>query len=215
VYIGTGRTNEAETYLRSLSKAGNVELAQAGQYYTGLYLATQKKYELARDTLSSLAEGAPGSSFTNDAIQVAWVIEEGLMLQSPSLDDYMAMEKAAMVGDTTAMVSNLKAITEREAHDPLRPRALHKLGLVLFDRGSYDAAIAALQTYLKDYPKNDECPTVTRDVGRVYEVGLGRYHDALQEYEKILLSYPDYAMLDDVRRDVQRVRSLMKGSYAP
>ncbi len=215
VYIGTGRTNDAETYLRSLSKAGNAELAQAGQYYTGLYLATQKKYELARDTLSSLAEGAPGSPFTNDAIQVAWVIEEGLMLQSPSLDDYMAMEKATMVGDTTAMVSSLKAITEREAHDPLRPRALHKLGLVLFDRGSYDAAIAALQTYLKDYPKNDECPTVTRDVGRVYEVGLGRYNDALQEYEKILLSYPDYAMLDDVRRDVQRVRSLMKGSYAP
>jgi tetratricopeptide (TPR) repeat protein len=84
-----------------------------------------------------------------------------------------------------------------------------------FDQGQFDAALAALQSYLKDYPKNDECPAVTRDVGRVYEVGLGSYQQALGEYERILMEYPEYAMLDDVRRDVQRVRSLMKGSYAP
>jgi len=215
VYIGTGRSKEAENYLASLSRAGNAELAQAGQYYTGLYLATQKKYELARDTLTSLAEGAPGSVFTNDAIETAWVIEEGLMLKSGSLDDYMTAAKAAMIGDTTAVVSKLQAIVGREIHDPLRPRALHQMGLLLFDQGSYDAALAALQTYLKDYPKNDERAAVTRDIGRVYEVGLGRYNDALKEYEQILLTYPDYAMLDDVRRDVQRVRSLLKGSYAP
>jgi tetratricopeptide (TPR) repeat protein len=120
-----------------------------------------------------------------------------------------------MIGDTTAVVSKLQAIVGREIHDPLRPRALHQMGLLLFDQGSYDAALAALQTYLKDYPKNDERAAVTRDIGRVYEVGLGRYNDALKEYEQILLTYPDYAMLDDVRRDVQRVRSLLKGSYAP
>jgi len=97
-------------------------------------------------------------------------------------------------------------------HDPLRPRALHRLGLVYFDQGNYDAALATLQSYLKDYPKSDECAGVTRDLGRVYEVGLGRYSDALKEYERILMDYPDYAMLDDVRRDVQRVRALVKGS---
>jgi len=111
-------------------------------------------------------------------------------------------------------VAKLKTIVAREAHDPLRPRALHQLGLLYFDQGKFDPSLAALQLYLKDYPKNDECPEVTRDVGRVYEVGLGSYNQALGEYERILLDYPEYAMLDDVRRDVQRVRSLMKGSYA-
>jgi len=215
VYIGTGRTKETDTYLASLSRAGNSELAQAGQYYTGIYLATQQKYELAKDTLTSLAEGNPGSSFTNDAIEAAWVIEEGLQLKSGSLDDFVAAQKASMVGDSTLMVAKLQAIVGREAHDPLRPRALHSLGLLFFDQGSYDAALAALQTYLKDYPKDDGCAEVTRDVGRVYEVGLGRYADALKQYEQILLAYPEYAMLDDVRRDVQRVRTLVKGSYAP
>ncbi|HXV13096.1 MAG TPA: tetratricopeptide repeat protein [Candidatus Krumholzibacteria bacterium] len=215
VFIGTGRTKDAEHYIASLSRAGNPELAQAGQYYTGLYLATQKKYELARDTLTALAEGAPSSAFTNDAIEAAWVIEEGLMLKSGSLDDFVAAEKAAMVGDTTAIVSKYQAIAGREIHDPLRPRALHRLGLLYFDQGAFDTALATLQGFLKDYPKEDDCPAVTRDVGRVYEVGLGDYNQALKEYEKILLSYPEYAMLDDVRRDVQRVRSLVKGSYAP
>jgi tetratricopeptide (TPR) repeat protein len=84
-----------------------------------------------------------------------------------------------------------------------------------FEQGKNDAALATLQAYLKDYPKNDESPQVTRDVGRVYEVGMGSYQQALGEYERILLDYPEYAMLDDVRRDVQRVRTLMKGSYAP
>ena len=215
VFIGTGRTKETDKYLAQLSHAGNAELAQAGQYYTGIYLATQQKYELARDTLTSLAEGNPASAFTNDAIEAAWVIEEGLMLKSGSLDDFVAADKASMVGDTTAMVSKLQAIVAREAHDPLRPRALQRLGLLFFDQGSYDASLAAFQAYLKDYPKNDECAEVTRDVGRVYEVGLGRYNDALKEYEQIMLAYPDYAMLDDVRRDVQRVRTVVKGSYAP
>lgn len=215
LYIGTGRTKDAEHYLASLSRAGNVDLAQAGQYYTGIYLATQKKYDLARDTLTSLAEGTPGSAYTNDAIEAAWIIEEGLMLKSPSLDDYVAAAKASMVGDTVVVVSKLTAIVAREAHDPLRPRALHELGLLYFDQGKFDAALAALQAYLKDYPKSDERAAVTRDVGRVYEVGLGSYQQALGEYERILMEYPEYAMLDDVRRDVQRVRSLMKGSYAP
>ncbi len=215
VFIGTGRVKDAENYLAQLSRTSNAELAQAGQYYTGLYLATQQKYTLAKDTLTSLAEGNPGSAFTNDAIEEAWIIEEGMQLKSPALDDFVAAQKASMVGDTTAMVSKLQAVVGREAHDPLRPRALQRLGLIFFDQGSYDAALGVLQTYLKDYPKNDECAEVTRDVGRVYEVGLGRYEEALKQYESILLQYPDYAMLDDVRRDVTRVRALVKGSYAP
>jgi tetratricopeptide (TPR) repeat protein len=215
LYIGTGRMKDAESYLASLSRAGNPELARAGQYYTGVYLATQGKFALARDTLTSLAEGNPASAYTNDAIELAWIVEEGLLLKSESLGDYVEASRAEMIGDSAVVTSKLQAIVGREAHDPMRPRALHRLGLVYFEQGSYDASLTALKTYLKDYPDNDECPVVTRDVGRVYEVGLGKYDEALKEYEQILLAYPEYAMLDDVRRDVQRVRQLVKGSYAP
>jgi tetratricopeptide (TPR) repeat protein len=212
VYIATASQADTERYLKSLARAGQPALAQAGQYYTGLYLVTQKKYDAARDTLTSLAEKAPFSEFTNDAIEVAWVLQEGLQLKSKSLDDYSGSVLADMVGDTTAVVARLEAITARDAEDPLRPRALKQLGNILFEAGSYDASIANLRKFLEDYPKNDDCAEVQRAIGRTYEMGLGRYADALKEYEHVLVAYPDYAMLDDVRRDVERVRGNGQGS---
>jgi tetratricopeptide (TPR) repeat protein len=216
VYIGTGQTAETERYLQALMRSDHPELAQAGQFYAGIHLATAKKYEAARDTLTSLAERAPSSSFTNDAIETAWVIEEGLMLGEESLDDFAAAMKADLVGDTTTVVARLESIIARGVSDPLRPRALRRLGLVLFEAGGYDAAIAALRRFLDEYPEDDQCPAVQRAIGRTYEVGLGRYDAALEEYEHVLIAYPNYAMLDDVRRDVQRVRGITQGAtYAP
>ncbi len=215
VYIGTDRTADADRYLAALSRADNPELAQAGWYYTGIYLATKKNYTAARDTLTALAEAAPASLYTNDAIDAAWIFEEGMMYKSSSLDDIVAAMKADMRGDTTVVVSRLRTIVGRVVDDPIRPRALHRLGLVLFDQGSYDAALATLRQFLHDYPSDEGCPEVQRDIGRVYESGMGNYEKALHEYEQVLLSYPEYAMLDDVRRDVKRVKSIVGESYAP
>ena len=216
VYIGTGTPQETEHYLKTLSRAENPELAQAGQYYAGVYLTTTHKYEAARDTLTALAERVPFSPFTNDAIEVAWVLQEGIQLESKSLDDYSASLKAGLIGDTLAVVTHLKAIAGRDGLDPLRPRALRQLGVVLFDSGSYNAAIDAFRLFLNDYPKDQEAAAIQRQIGRTYELGLGRYAEALKEYEQVLVAYPDYAMMDDVRRDVERVRANSKeAGYAP
>ena len=78
------------------------------------------------------------------------------------------------------------------------------------------ASLATLRRFLEDYPEHDQAPAVRRAMGRVYEVGLGQYDQALKEYEQVLMSYPQYAMLDDVRRDVTRVRAATQGAtYAP
>ena len=216
VYIGAGERAETEHYLQALLRSQYPELVQAGEYYTGVYLFTAGKFDAARDTLTALAEAAPSSAFTNDAIETAWMIEEGLKLGSESLDDFAAALKADLVGDTVTVVARLQSVTARGASDPLRPRALHRLGLVFYEAGNYDAAIAALRNYLDEYADRDECPTVQRAIGRTYEAGLGRYDAALREYEHVLMAYPQYAMLDDVRRDVERVRALTNGAtYAP
>ncbi len=215
-YIGLGRDAETDHYLRALSRAGNPELAQAGQFYTGVNLAMKKEYTLAKDTLSSLAEAAPSSPYTNDAIETAWIIEEATMFGSQSLDDWFAARRADMVGDTTAVLARYRSIGGRGVDDPVRPRALHAAGLVLFDQGSYDTAIATLRRFLADYPTSEEAPAVLRSIGQVYETGLGQYERAQHEYEQILMSYPDYAMLDDIRRDITRVRKLQeRTTYAP
>jgi tetratricopeptide (TPR) repeat protein len=216
VYIGAGRTADADNYLKALTRAGNPDLAQAGLFYTGVNLAMKKEYTLAKDTLTALAEAAPSSAYTNDAIETSWVIEEAGMFKSQSLDDWFAARKAEMVGDTATMLVRYQSIGSRGVGDPVRPRAMHQLGLVLFDQGSYDASIAAFRRFLGDYPANELSPVVQRAIGSVYEVGLGQYERALHEYEQVLMSYPEYAMLDDIRRDIKRVREEQEGAtYAP
>jgi TolA-binding protein len=70
--------------------------------------------------------------------------------------------------------------------------------------------------FLQDYPEDEACAAAQRAIGRTLEFGMGRYEDALKEYEHVLVAYPDYAMLDEVRHDVERVRANTQGAgYAP
>jgi hypothetical protein len=45
----------------------------------------------------------------------------------------------------------------------------------------------------------------------VYEFGYEDYAKALREYEVVLMLYPDYAFLDEVREDVRRLRFIVEG----
>jgi tetratricopeptide (TPR) repeat protein len=211
VYIGTGRTAEADTYLRALSRAGNPDLAQAGQFYTGVNLAMKKEYALARDTLTALAESAPHSAYTNDAIETAWVVEEALQYQSKALPVYVEAMRARMIGDTAAVVARLTSIVEMPVHETLRPRALFWLGRTLRQTGDLHGALAALRRFLEEYPDEQMRPDVKREVAAVYEFGFEQYARALSEYESVLIEFPEYAFLDEVRQDVRRLRYIVKG----
>ncbi len=43
-------------------------------------------------------------------------------------------------------------------------------------------------------------------MGGVYEQGLGDKEQALKRYEHVLMVYPKYVFLDEVRRDIVRLR---------
>jgi tetratricopeptide (TPR) repeat protein len=97
------------------------------------------------------------------------------------------------------------------AHETLRPRALFKLGQTLYERGDLERAVAALTRFLQEYPEEDMRPDVQRQIAAVYEFGYEEYDRALKEYEDVLLNYPDYAFLDEVRKDVRRLRYIVHG----
>jgi hypothetical protein len=50
-------------------------------------------------------------------------------------------------------------------------------------------------------------PDAHRRIGQVYEYGYRDAKLALEKYESILLSYPYYIFLDEVREDVTRLRN--------
>jgi tetratricopeptide (TPR) repeat protein len=211
VYLGLGRDQDADRYFTSLIDSGYPDLAQAGTFYTGVRLAMAGDFATARDTLTYLAEAVPSSPYTNDAIETAWIIEEGIMFDSASLATWFQARQAEMVGDTTAVLENLGKIVDQPVYETLRPRALFKLGRTLSERGDLDPAVAALDRFLDEYPDEDLRPDVQRELASIYEFGYEQYDKALREYEHVLLTYPDYAFLDEVRDDVRRLRYIVHG----
>jgi tetratricopeptide (TPR) repeat protein len=211
LYLGLGRYDDAQHYFENLINSGYPELAQAGTYYTGLRLCLTGDYETARDTLSYMAEEVPSSPYTNDAIETAWIVEEGLLFESSSLGAWFQAWQAEMIGDTTAVLDKLGEIVSKPVHEALRPRALFKLGRSLRQRGDLDLAVAALKRFLDEYPAEDLRPDVQREIATIYEFGYEQYDKALREYENVLMTYPDYAFLDEVREDVRRLRYIVHG----
>jgi len=211
LYLGLGHDDEAKSFFEGLINSGVPELAQAGTLYTGLRLALAGQYDAARDTLTYLAEEVPSSPYTNDAIENAWIIQEGMQFGSKSLDTYFQARRAEMVGDTATVVSRLEQIVAQPQSEPLRPRALFELGTTLYESGQLDSSVAVLSRFLKEYSEDDMRPDVQRQLAVVYERGYAQYDRALKEYESVLLNYPDYAFLDEVREDVRRLRGVVHG----
>jgi len=168
-------------------------------------------YTTARDTLAALAESDPSSPYTNDAIETAWIVEEALQNQSKALKTFMRARQAVLVGDTTEVVAQLNTIVKLPVYETLRPRAMVMLAHVLDDSGEFAAAVTVLERFLKEYPDDALRPDVQRHLAMVYEFGYEQYERALAEYEAVLVDYPEYAFLDEVRRDVRRLRFIVDG----
>ncbi|MDH3197987.1 MAG: tetratricopeptide repeat protein, partial [Candidatus Krumholzibacteria bacterium] len=211
LYIGLGDYDAADHYLASMARSRSPELMRTADYYTGLLLASRGEFAAARDTLTALAELDPASPYTNDAIEAAWVIEEATQYESQALPVYVEAMRAEMIGDTATVVARLFAIAAMPVHETLRPRALFWLGRTLRQSGDLHGALTTLRRFLEEYPEEQMRPDVKREIAAVYEFGFEQYARALSEYEAVLVEYPEYAFLDEVRKDVRRLRYIVKG----
>jgi len=211
LYLGLGQYEDADHYLSAMARSRSPELIRTADYYTGLLLASRGEYTSARDTLTALAESDPASPYTNDAIEVAWVLEEAAQYQSKALPAYVEAVRARMIGDTATVEARLEAIVAMPVHETLRPRALFWLGRTQRQSGDLHGALITLRRFLEEYPDEQMRPDVKREVAAVYEFGFEQYERALSEYESVLIEFPEYAFLDEVRKDVRRLRYIVKG----
>jgi len=207
LYLVLGDYPNAEGYFTRLVNDREPELHDTGVYYAGLLLGIRGQYEAARDTLTALAEKNPASTLTNDAISLAWAIEEGLQGEQKNLAGYVAALRCEVAEDTTGAIEALRGIVEQPAETPLRSRSLFKTGELYGQSGRFDEAVSAFETFVRDYPTDTRVADAQHAIARVYEFGYGDRDRALEKYEDILLTYPHYIYLDDVREDVTRLRN--------
>jgi tetratricopeptide (TPR) repeat protein len=198
--------DHALKHFRRYIRTDSESLRETGIYYTGIILSFTGQYDSARDTLTALAQQNPASPYTNDAIELAWIIEEGRQKDVTLLGVFVQSLKAELAFDTTGVVENLEEIASQGPGAALHSRALFKLGEAYALMGDYSKAMDRLQRFLADYPKHDLRPDVHRAIAQVYEYGYGDVELALEEYKHILLMYPGYIFLDEVRKDIGRLQ---------
>lgn len=206
VYLVLDEFDDAEKHFARLVNSNSQPLREAGIFYTGLLYTFMHEYESARDTLTALAESNPSSQFTNDAIELSWAIEEGLQGDQAVLAEYVDALKADVAGDTATAIKNLESISDLPADLPLRGRALILLGDAYKGSHQYDRALETYERFTRDYPSDVLVPNVKQKIGEVYDVGYGDTELALETYENILLMYPHYIFLDEIRGEVTRLR---------
>lgn len=206
-YLALGRYDQGGAYCARLIASPDAHLSETGSYYAGLFLAFAGKHTAARDTLTAFAERSPGSAFTNDAIDLAWAIELGIRLDETMLDRYIDALRSEYAGDSSATLAALESFEELEPGTPLRPRALMRLGDLYRERGEFQKALRVFGLFLEQYPDHAFAPDVERRIGEVYEFGLADAPRALERYEHVLMAYPEYVFLDEVRREIVRLRN--------
>lgn len=206
MYVVLEEYDRALAHFQRYIRTDNESLRETGIYYTGVIFGFTGKYDSARDTLTSLARHNPASPYTNDAIELAWIIEEGRQKDETLLGVYLESVKAELAYDTSGVVENLEEIAGQGPGAALHSRALFKLGEAYAQMGDFDKAMERLRSFLNDYPKDDLVPDVHRAIARIYEYGYGDAGLALEEYKHILLMYPGYIFLDEVRKDIGRLQ---------
>jgi len=209
--IALGRNNEANKHCSTLIRSVDKSMRDAGYYYMGISLAFSGQEGAAKDTLTVLAEMNPASKYTNDAIDLAWIIEEGTRKDPEMMRKYLATIEAEIFGDSGRARELLSEFTSGPPGTPLRPRALYRLGVLYASGGDYGRALASFDGFLEDYPLHPLAPEAERGKALIYETELDEKERALNVYEHVLMTYPEYIFMDEVRSDASRLRIELKG----
>jgi tetratricopeptide (TPR) repeat protein len=122
------------------------------------------------------------------------------------LKSYMIALHSELAQDTTVALREFESIIAKSPDTPLRDRSLLTASEIYDGMGNYERAVALLEKFIDDYPKHQLLPDAHRRIGQIYETGYARSELALAKYEDILLMFPHYIFLDEVRGDVSRLR---------
>jgi len=144
------------------------------------------------------------------------------------------LEFARRAADAEAYDVALEAYDEllsRYPNAPVAPEARRSLGdmhrrwaettgeRVFDDRGHrvdaphYEAAVAAYQTYLQQYPNRDAYPAVLQKLGRLQQDVFLRLNEAASTLREVVDRYPESEAADEARYDLGRL-ALMRNDLS-
>lgn len=191
-------------------------LAQASRHQDVRERAAYKLAELtmlegefgeARRQFDDLVKTFPQGFYVNDALVRSMFLDEALSGgQQEVLGAFMTALGLDRRRDYQGALEAYQRALEEFPESSLGADILFEMARAQEKIGQYREALADLEKLIADYPQSRLCPESQRRIGAIYELRLGDLPMAVKAYERVLSNYPRYLFLDEVRKNIRRLK---------
>lgn len=214
-YLAAGDTSRGRTVLTSLGRDPDFHTAGGHAHFHLARLDLSEGYfATARDRLAVVAMDNPAAPYANEALALGLAIAEEM--ENPSGGpEVLALYSKAIYFDLIAQPDKRRTALEHfvrmgnstldlEEPQHLLERGHWELAELFAEEKNYQAAIAELKQIYTLHPSGRYPGKSLAKQGELYMV-MGQYGKARDVYQQLLVQYPDYLFIDDVR---DQLRSL-------
>lgn len=208
-YLAAGDTARGRAVLTSLGRDPDFRAAGGHAHYhlARLDLA-EGHFSTARDRFAVVAIDHPTAPYANEALEMGLAIAEEM--ENPSggpsvLALYARSVYSDLVGDRPGRIAALErfvaevpALVDLEEPQHLLERAKYELAGLYAEDGRNEEALGMWQRVVTDHPDGRYAAASLQHRADLL-IAAGRLETAREDLDLLLVQYPDYLFIDDVR----------------
>lgn len=164
----------------------------------------------ARAVIDSLLSGSSDRFAYNDALGLSVLLEQADEEEDALLQSFASASRLVRRQQPDAALAAFRAFTATHPKSRLLDRALASQIALLDTLGMYNEAILMSRRLLERVPWSPLCPGAMVTMGRIYNLRLGQYQDALKTYESVLSVYPHSLEASEAREQVRVLREKIR-----
>lgn len=166
-------------------------------------------YELALTGFADLAEEAPEDRMANDCLDLALLLNEATFYDGPGPLGVFARYRLALVHRSQSDArAALEELVKDHGKSTIHPIAMYDLAAIYVEDRKYDIAIQRYGQLVEAHPEHRLAPRALEAIGDIWMAHLGQPQTAQENFERILLEYPEDLFLDSVRRKLLAARQV-------
>ncbi len=188
----------------------NVKMQQETQIIAELRLAEtaffQKDFETSKQFLQSILKKQIknlSNVYINDTLELLLLIEKNAAEHSKALEEYAETLLLKKQNEIQTASARFEGILSLYPGAPLVPQALFISAQLKEDHNDFLGAVITYHKIITRFVKNSLCDLSLWHIGRIYEVELKDIAKAVENYEKILLDYPESMLAEKTRKKIR------------
>jgi tetratricopeptide (TPR) repeat protein len=158
-FTAEGDLKQAEVWYRRASASSGLTPTERSEanYKLAFNAFLSKDYEAATAILKEITanlESDSGQEFSNDALELLFLIEENKERSKEGLDIYANARFLLARNRQEDAIASLREITVNHDSSDVADKAYLQLAELMVERGEYAAAVAVLESFLEKHPDN-------------------------------------------------------------